>query len=59
MYYGDLKPSNLLIYQTPSGLKVKVGDFGTSIDLNENNEGGLYNVRGATERYCSPEFLLN
>ena len=55
IYNGDIKPSNLLLFLTPEGVKIKVGDLGTSIYMNKNKEAGLYKVKAATLKYCSPE----
>ena len=48
IYNGDIKPSNLLLFLTPEGVKIKVGDLGTSIYMNKNKEAGLYKVKAAT-----------
>ena len=43
IYYGDMKPSNILIFQN---MEVKIGDFGTAYKF-EDMSSILY-LRGAT-----------
>ena len=46
IYYGDMKPENLLIFKD---YKVKLGDFGCSVKFsNDSNEDTLASIRGLT-----------
>ena len=49
IYYGDMKPSNILIFQN---MQVKLGDFGTAEKF-EDMSSILY-LRGATKFFCDP-----
>eukprot|EP00347_Sterkiella_histriomuscorum_P020593 403337218 len=56
IYYGDMKPENLLIFRNQ---QVKIGDFGISIKLyknhkNSKNYPNFYKIRGYTRQYSLP-----
>mmetsp|Transcript_22073 Transcript_22073/g.21259 ORF Transcript_22073/g.21259 Transcript_22073/m.21259 type:complete len:230 (+) Transcript_22073:379-1068(+) len=50
VYYGDMKEANLLVFRDYS---VKLGDFGISLKLDENEDPGedLYDLKGVTPGY--------
>ena len=53
IYYGDLKPQNLLIFKDYS---VKFGDFGCCIKFSDDStEDTLAYVRGVTKEYSCKE----
>jgi serine/threonine protein kinase len=45
IYYGDMKPSHVLVFKDQT---VKLGDFGTSFKTKESNNY----IIGATRDYC-------
>lgn len=53
MYFGDMKPENLLVFRD---YKVKLGDFGVSLKLPDTctDKTELY-MRGGTKEYCIPK----
>lgn len=46
IYYGDMKPQNLLVFRSQH---VKIGDFGISIKLDPNDENKTYSVKGLSK----------
>lgn len=53
IFYGDMKPENLLIFRD---LKVKIGDFGISVKVNEKNKDKkLFKIKGFTPGYVTAE----
>lgn len=50
LYYGDMKPSNLLVFRDQ---KVKIGDFGISLLMNSDEDS--YYLKGLTHGYCIEE----
>lgn len=56
IYYGDMKPHNLLIFKD---YRVKIGDFGVSIKIpsDQNEQNSLY-IRGLTPKYCSQDIII-
>ena len=44
LYYGDMKPANLLVYRNQF---IKIGDFGTSIEMSMD-EAREYKLKGLT-----------
>ena len=47
IYYGDMKPTNILIFQN---MQVKLGNFSTAIRF-EDKSSNLY-LRRATKFFC-------
>ena len=55
VYYGDMKPQNLLIFRDMS---VKLGDFGISIKLSEEAaDEEEYEIKGVTKGYSSKQII--
>jgi len=54
LLHGDVKPSNILVEETPDGERALVGDFGIALEL--SREGQAAGVVG-TPRYMAPELL--
>eukprot|EP00347_Sterkiella_histriomuscorum_P001615 403371352 len=56
IYYGDMKPHNLLVFRDQ---QVKVGDLGISIklDTKKQDDQKLYKLKGLTKAYSSFEML--
>eukprot|EP00347_Sterkiella_histriomuscorum_P005149 403357708 len=56
LYYGDMKPQNLLIF---SDYSIKIGDFGISImqDPNTKSLDKVHTLKGLTTAYCSAKTL--
>lgn len=53
VYFGDMKPENLLVFRN---YKVKLGDFGVSIKLPDNvKEDTEIYMKGLTKEYSIPE----
>jgi len=53
IYYGDMKPENLLLFRD---MKVKLGDFGVSIKIPTNAKPeDTFNLLGLTYQYSKPE----
>lgn len=50
IYYGDMKPENLLVFRD---LSVRLGDLGVSMIMKEHAN----QVRGCTEKYVDPTLL--
>eukprot|EP00347_Sterkiella_histriomuscorum_P021368 403334225 len=52
IYYGDMKPQNLLVFEEYS---IKIGDFGISIMLDPNSKvtDKIHTLKGLTTAYCS------
>eukprot|EP00347_Sterkiella_histriomuscorum_P017203 403350281 len=54
VYFGDMKPQNLLIFKD---YMVKLGDFGISIKKDPYRQDS-YQLRGVTEHYCTRETIF-
>eukprot|EP00347_Sterkiella_histriomuscorum_P020104 403339088 len=54
VYFGDMKPQNLLIFKD---YMVKIGDFGISIKRDPYRQDS-YQLRGITEYYCTIETIF-
>eukprot|EP00347_Sterkiella_histriomuscorum_P001910 403370201 len=56
MYYGDMKPQNLLVFRDQL---VKLGDFGISIkaEPNEDTDILMYRLKGLTRAFSSNEMI--
>ena len=53
MYYGDMKPANLLIFRD---MRVKISDFGITIQMPENaSDDDLVPLKGYTPGFVLPE----
>ena len=51
VYYGDLKPHNLLVFRDMS---VKFGDFGISVKIPDNADNSYKDyIKGITANYAS------
>ena len=51
MYYGDMKPANILVF---NDYKLKLGDFGTVMKMTDDPAKDYY-VTGYTEKYSLPK----
>eukprot|EP00347_Sterkiella_histriomuscorum_P009577 403340674 len=56
VYYGDMKPHNLLVFRDQ---QVKVGDLGISIKLDQSRDDNekLYTLKGLTTAFASTDML--
>jgi eukaryotic-like serine/threonine-protein kinase len=54
--HRDLKPANLFLQRTPTGVRVKVLDFGISRVLDAGNGGGVLGATSAHSLVCSPAY---
>lgn len=55
IYYGDMKPENLLIFRD---YRVKIGDFGVTMKLNDNSSwDSLHTIKGLTNGYSHPDIV--
>lgn len=55
IYYGDMKPQNLLVFRDQ---RVKLGDLGISIKFDfhdKNGTGNLYQIKGMSPGYYAEE----
>eukprot|EP00347_Sterkiella_histriomuscorum_P008087 403346420 len=58
VYYGDMKPANILVFRDQ---RLKLGDFGISIKLDSNPkdlDSKKYQLRGMTKGFCD-EWMFN
>ena len=47
--HGDLKPENVLVFQTAGGLTAKLCDFGCAVGQDDNESGTLSDMEGDTD----------
>lgn len=53
VYYGDMKPANLLIFRD---YKIKIGDLGMSMKLPDDcNMNSEFYIKGYTPNFIMPE----
>lgn len=56
VYYGDMKPENILVFRN---YKVKLGDFGVSIKIPDDKikKDSLIRLKGLTTEFCMPSLI--
>eukprot|EP00347_Sterkiella_histriomuscorum_P016124 403354395 len=54
VYYGDMKPENLLVFRNQL---IKIGDLGISIKMNDDSPDEEYLLKGYSEAFTTPKII--